>query len=90
MTDREIILAVRQHCHQGIAERRKFPDPLSVFDSMYLVSFLVRTLDEILADCNMRQCGCGRSQVDGSGIARAECWQDIGPYDRPICGGGDE
>ena len=74
MTDREILLAVRQHCVDGIKERRKFADPLSQFDGMYLVGYLAETLRSILDECNMRTCQCGREQVDGSGIMCRQCW----------------
>jgi hypothetical protein len=74
MTDREIILAIRTHCHDGIAERAKFRDPLSVFDGMYLVGYYLETMRAILAECDMRTCQCDRGPVDGSGVMRGECW----------------
>ena len=74
MTDREILLAIRQHCIDGIHERRKFAVPLSVFDGMYLVGYLAGCLRAVLDECNMRTCGCGREPVDGSGIMCGKCW----------------
>jgi hypothetical protein len=74
MTDREILLAVREHAVDGIKERRKFADPLHKSDALFLVGYLAQVLKAILDECNMRTCECGREQVDGSGIMCGTCW----------------
>ena len=82
MTDREILLAIRRHCIDGISERRKFADPLDPFDGLYLVGYLAGALRAILDECNMRTCQCERGPVDGSGIMCGTCWSETSDYER--------
>jgi hypothetical protein len=65
MNDREIILAIRTHCHEGQHERAKFPQPLSRQDACYLVGFLCRALSSILEECDMRSETSDGSRADG-------------------------
>ena len=74
MTDREILLAIREHAINGIRERRKFADTLHKSEALFLVGYLAQALRSILDECNMRTCQCGRGPVDGSGIMCAKCW----------------
>ena len=76
MTDREILLAVRQHCIDGINERRKFTDTLHKSEALFLVGYLAQVVRGIMDECNMRTCQCGREPVDGSGIMCQRCWVD--------------
>ena len=74
MTDREILLAIREHALDGIRERRKFADPLHKSEALFLTGYLAQVLKAILDESNMRTCQCGREPVDGSGIMCQRCW----------------
>jgi hypothetical protein len=87
MTDREILLAIRQHAEDGLQERRKYADPLHKSEAMFLVGYLSQVLRHVLDECKIRTCDCGRDRVDGSGIMCAKCWEKIGPYDTSIAQG---
>jgi len=76
MTDREILLAVRQHCIEGINERRNYGNEdcaLKKQAAQTLVGYLVKALRSILDDVDMRTCECGRGPVD-AGIMCRTCW----------------
>ena len=73
MKDREILLSVRKHAVDSL--RRGFQEsnerPLTTLEG-----YMLQTLKEILSDCDMRTCDCGRDMVDGTGIMCTQCWFD--------------
>ena len=88
MTEREVLAAVRMHCHQGLAElERESRNGLKDMRARYMVGYLAETLKSILEECSLassvKMCQrCGINQTDGSGIMCTACWIATG---EPVC-----
>jgi len=81
MTEREVLSAIREHCHAGHAElARAEREGLSDMKARYMVGYLSRTLGSILEECSLASPSkplcqrCGINPADGSGIMCTACW----------------